>query len=170
MNWLKSEAAIIKAAAELGGGYVSRGIREATRRIMGDNLSRWEHWWVERIASFGNVPPKEVPIFKMPEKYKNNWHIYLTLRSDARVLYSSLVANHAVPSAAICGRPYNAQESKAWCDAFDAASDKWEQVNPMSATWPENDRWPEGAEVALGEEALLEARELAMNTDTAEEQ
>ncbi|MGC3944581.1 MAG: hypothetical protein QM762_08690 [Chryseolinea sp.] len=95
---------------------------------------------------------------KLPEKFQNNWHIYLTLRNDARTAYAVSVADAAVPQFSDRNTTSSANHM-AWCDAFDAASRDWAEVNPCASMWNTGD-WPQNAAVFLGNKALDEAREL----------
>lgn len=127
-------------AERLGKGNRSEGVRKALK-----------------IAEENEVEEKEVPVFKMPEKYKNNWHIYLALSSDAQVAYARAVADRAVPNGA---RSVDRDEQSRWYRTFDAACIDWHRVNPIDPMWSAG-LWPEGAAEYLGNGALEEARSLA---------
>lgn len=92
---------------------------------------------------------QNLDLSSLPDKWRNNWHIYLCLRSDAQVAYAGSVAGPA-------------NNSAEWVAAFDEAAAAWLAANPMDAFWAAG-RWPAGAEFFLGNDALANARELVRN-------
>ena len=84
----------------------------------------------------------------LPERFRLNWHIYLTLRSDAQIKYAKDRADAAVGNIWAAG----------WCEEFDRASVAWVEANPTDPVW--GGEWPKDAAVFLGNAATDEARRL----------
>ena len=107
-----------------------------------------------------NIPKLDLTV--LPEKLRNNWHIYIALRSYAEVAYARSVADSQVGDGRSAGDTAdtpNWEWKRKWCNAFDAAALDWYKVNPMDPMWATG-RWPEGADEYLGNKALEEARTL----------
>ena len=98
-----------------------------------------------------------VPVFRMPEEYKNNWIITCVLRSRARVAYACGVANNVVPGGV--NSTDKCEESR-WVEAFDDASENWLDVNPFDPMWSSG-CWPDDAAIFLGDEETEKAHKLA---------
>ena len=84
----------------------------------------------------------------LPEQFRLNWHIYLTLRSDAQVKFATACANAAVVNSSAAG----------WSEEFDKAKAAWVEANPTDPVW--DSEWPKDAAVFLGHAATDEARRL----------
>lgn len=84
----------------------------------------------------------------LPEQFRLNWHIYLTLRADAQGKFARACADAAVQNSSAAG----------WSEEFDKAKKAWIEANPTDPVW--DGEWPKDAAVFLGNEATDEARRL----------
>lgn len=92
------------------------------------------------------MKPTKLDLSVLPEKYSNNWHIYLTVRENHRINYSMIRANLKSEN----------MHSDEWVLEFDAATKEWLELNPADPKWVLGD-WPVGAAVFLGNDATIEA-------------
>lgn len=94
------------------------------------------------------IPPFDLSV--LPDTYRRNWHIYLSLRSGAQVRYATAFAD-AVASKVTATK-------RSWCEAFDQAAIAWLEAHPTDPVW--QGPWPDNADVYLGSAALDDARRL----------
>ena len=95
------------------------------------------------------------PIFKdsqLPAKFRENWIIVSTLRSDACVAHARAYAN------AREGFLKPLENDAQWSRAFDLAAAEWVERNPLPKIWTA--AWPRDAEIYLGSDALESARRM----------
>ncbi|MGL4574547.1 MAG: hypothetical protein ACRCV9_07135 [Burkholderiaceae bacterium] len=84
----------------------------------------------------------------IPRKYAANWHILSVLRADAQVEFAKSVADADWEFGSV-----------GWGVSFDSAAADWLAQNPLDPVWASG-RWPDGASMYLGSEALDDARRL----------
>lgn len=97
---------------------------------------------------------EKLDLSTLPKRLRLNWHIYLTLRSDAQIKFAKGRADAAVGNILAAG----------WCEEFDRAAVAWLEANPKNPVW--DCEWPRNAAVFLGNEATDEARRLIAATES----
>lgn len=89
----------------------------------------------------------------LPPRLRDNWHVYVTVRSQAQISYARAHANSVTKD----------MSSPMWIEAFDRAADAWLKANPADPKWAGD--WPDGADIFLGNEATEQAIHLIESAD-----